>query len=131
MDDVQVWRWMPGMLLDHDGNRYRVVRLRPTSPDDPCGVMLAPASWGNTLGWYNPQGGQPVWDDPSTIGALTEQVREKYGPTVHAGPLSGGRGWRCWLTKFDGDIVTESRGIGGGATEAEALLDALSEASLG
>lgn len=136
------WRWMPGMLAwcpsprsleeydwtaeDCGGSRWtdrRYVRLAVKQP----GMMLAlgkrtkgdPAVWIEGA-WF------PDLDDAATKGCLLALVRQLWdAPCLHIRPESGPSGamiWRAWngAPLVDGagcDII--------GATEEEALVNAL------
>jgi len=126
------WRWMPGMLATGDGwlGAPRVVDVDVDGAPDLCmyrGYSRGPAtahSTGDTTAWGEvASGALPDLTDPATAGCLLSLVREALkDPELFARRELGGPGWVV--------IRTTIAMIIRGATEAEALVEALLHAQV-
>lgn len=114
------WRWMPGMRLV---TLSSLATVRLHAADEPF------AEWpGFESDWL------PDLDDPATLGCLLALVREAWGDgealgiAAHAMPLIDRDGlvamWHVWID----ENFMDSRMVGRGVTETEALVAALEAA---
>lgn len=129
------WRWMPGMqCIWPNGNEWRAGQVTAATDDAGCpiGGNYPCNGWGDE--YPDRTTGLPDIDDPATLGCLMALVREAWGDgealgiAAHAMPQIDRDGlvvkWHVWIDKN----FMDSRVVGCGATEAEALVAALDAA---
>jgi hypothetical protein len=104
-------RWRPGMeLIDPLGRRQRITGIYE-------GAVYVD-------GDFDPyDGALPAMDDPATLGAFLAIVREAWGDPGLSLSVAPNGGWEVWRW-----IGMSREVVGRGATEAEALCDALESA---
>ena len=120
------WRWMPGMATVQG---ERVVLM------DDDGTLGLAAPWGGTVGvtavrsFFDSSGAcLPDFSDPATLGCLLALVRESEGCAVITSPDYDEDETGCQGLNVTGWRAIETvrwMPVGEGATEAEALEDAL------
>jgi hypothetical protein len=115
------WRWLPGMRTT---DAMRVVHDQPLFPGRPCAIREG--AWVDTFPPRPLRDALPDLADPATLGCLLALVRQAYDePEIG---LEYDAVLSLWGVFAANKGTRGTRRRGEGATEAEALIDALETA---